>query len=440
MALNENEICAAAVAVELFALMVTALLLAAALMAQNRHDKKSRLFLAMLLVNAAALVCDMITWIWAAPQYTVLMYTANSFVFGLGYVMTALFTDYLGLFIEQKEQADIRIMQFVYGLSVLSVVLVFVSLFNGMYFYVEDGIFYAGDFGWLSVALTFVMILADMVLMFRHRNELGQRNTAAFLSYGVFPLAAFVIQMIGIELTVTWLASTLTMILIYLMVHVEYVRLLDRKRAELAESQEKLAESRTALMISQIQPHFLYNSLTAVDQLIRTDPPLARRALADFSTYLRCNLGSLKQNGLIPFADELRHVRAYLDLEQLRYGDCLHVVYDIHAEKFDVPSLSIQPLVENAVQHGLAKKNGGGTVTVWTGEQGDAYVIVIVDDGVGFAHGECRGDGAHIGLENIRVRLELMCSGTLLVQSEIGRGTRAMVTIPKPHPQKGKVS
>lgn len=426
------------VLLEFFALMITALLMISSFLTQDEHDRRSRLFFAMLTVNAVALVCDMITWLFESPQSTLVMYAANFFVFGLGYVMTALFTAYLNSYITKPLKADRYVVAGIYACSGVSVALVVLSLFNGMYFSVKDGLLVAGSWGWLSIALTLAMIFCDMALVFYHRVEFGVKNTIVFLSYGIFPVLAFLIQMTGTELTVTWLASTLTMLLIYLMIHVEYVRYADRQKVELAKSHAELAESKlalsqsqTSLILSQIQPHFLYNSLTVIDQLVKTDPDLAHRAVVDFSTYLRCNLSALKHSELIPLSEELRHVRAYLSLEQMRFGEFLTVEYDIHATDFLLPALCVEPLVENAVNHGLGDKPTGGTVVIAARELPDCYEVTVKDDGVGFAPGEVKGSGEHIGIENVRMRLKNLCGGSLNLTSQKGVGTTARITISK---------
>lgn len=432
----------ASVLLEFFALMVTVLLMISSFLTQDEHDRRSRIFAAMLTANALALVCDMITWLFEGPQHTALMYAANFFVFSLGYVVTALFTAYLSSYITKPRRADRYVVKGIYLGSGAAMALVALSLFNGMYFYVQNGKLMAGDWGWLSVALSLIMIFCDMGLMLCHRAEFGKKDTAVFLSYGIFPVIALIIQMAGTEITVTWLASTLTMLLIYLMIHVEYVRRADRQRvalaknsAELAESRLALSRSQTSLVLSQIQPHFLYNSLTVIDQLVKTDPALAHKALADFSVYLRGNLGSLKQNGLIPFSEELRHIRAYLSLEQMRFGELLAVEYDIQASDFLLPALCVQPLVENAVNHGLGDKPEGGTVTITARERENCYEVTVTDDGVGFEAGETRGSGEHIGISNVRTRLDVLCGGQLKITSQKGVGTTAAITIDKERAQ-----
>lgn len=200
-----------------------------------------------------------------------------------------------------------------------------------------------------------------------------------------------------------------------------------QRKTEVLE--KELMESRIDIMLSQMQPHFLYNSLTVIDQLCKTDVNLARKALASFSTYLRCNLNSLKRKGMITFSEERKHIEAYLTLEKLRFGELLCVEYDIQEEDFLLPVLSVQPLVENAVKHGLGDKQDGGTVIIATREEKDRYIITVTDDGVGFVPGEMKGNGEHLGIENIRKRLASVCGGELEIKSEVGRGTVAAVTI-----------
>ncbi len=195
---------------------------------------------------------------------------------------------------------------------------------------------------------------------------------------------------------------------------------------------EELENSRITVMLSQIQPHFLYNSLTSVMDLCDRDPKQAKAAIADFAGYLRGNLSSLKSENLISFGTELEHIEKYLRLEKLRFQDELEVVYDIQTRDFMLPALSVQPLVENAVKHGVGQKIGGGTVTINTTETEDEYIICVTDDGVGFTEGEYVDDGGtHIGIENIKQRLDMIINARLEIESKIGEGTKACILIPK---------
>jgi len=192
----------------------------------------------------------------------------------------------------------------------------------------------------------------------------------------------------------------------------------------------ELAQNRIAIAISQIQPHFLYNSLTAIKQLCVIDPDRAEQAVGDFAGFLRENLDSLSSSSLISFQKELNHIRNYLALEQLRFGNRLKVHYDIQVSNFDLPSLSIQPMVENAVRYGVTKKSEGGTITISTKETEAGILIAIADDGAGFDMYHKKEDGrSHIGIDNVKNRLKAQCNGELTIESQLGRGTVVTILI-----------
>lgn len=192
------------------------------------------------------------------------------------------------------------------------------------------------------------------------------------------------------------------------------------------ERQAELEKSKTAVMLSQIQPHFLYNSLGAIRELCRQEPDEAQMALDHFITYLRGNMASIQRDYTIPFSKELAHISAYLQLEKMRFGDDLNIVYDIQEKDFFLPSLTVQPLVENAVKHGVCGREEGGTVTLHTHREGSKVVIQIHDDGIGFDPTKKEG---RTGLTYVSKRLKYSVDGTLEIDSEIGVGTTVTITI-----------
>lgn len=205
-----------------------------------------------------------------------------------------------------------------------------------------------------------------------------------------------------------------------------------RQRYRAASDQVKKTE--TALMQTQIKPHFLYNTLTAIEQMCEIDSQKAQVAIADFSNYLRSNIDFSTETKLIMVEKELENVRRYLSLEQMRFEERLNVTYDIKSGGFMVPPLVVQPIVENAVRHGVTKKPEGGTVMISVGETETAYTITVSDNGVGFdPEGIYQNGGSHIGICNARERLARMCRGTLEIDSHIGIGTTVAISIPKEH-------
>lgn len=205
------------------------------------------------------------------------------------------------------------------------------------------------------------------------------------------------------------------------------VELLDEKHA--ADMNEE--ELRTRVMLSQIQPHFLFNSLSTISALCTADPEKAKSAANDFADYMRGNLDSLRESRIVSFEEELEHTAIYLRLEKLRFGEDMNVVYHTDFTDFDLPSLSVQPIAENAVKYGICGNENGGTVVISSEREGGNAVITVEDDGPGFDTNMIKNDGrSHVGIESVRSRLENMCGGSLIVESEPGAGTKAKIIIP----------
>ncbi len=210
-----------------------------------------------------------------------------------------------------------------------------------------------------------------------------------------------------------------------------------KENVRIAEEREKakkeLYEAKVSIMVSQIQPHFIYNALSSIAMLCTLDPETAQKATITFADYLRGNMDSLKQTKPVPFEIELEHLKKYLYIEQLRFGKKLQVEYDIPVTDFKVPMLAIQPMVENAVKHGVGMKKKGGTVTISTRETDTAFLVIIKDDGVGFDPNAAKEpDGrSHVGRENTKKRLHDLCGADIVTESEIDVGTTVTVTLPK---------
>ena len=207
-----------------------------------------------------------------------------------------------------------------------------------------------------------------------------------------------------------------------------------RKAKEMEAEQKliraQLQENRIAIMISQIQPHFIYNTLGTIQQLCKEDPEQAARLVQNFSIYLRGNFSELDNTVPIRLAKELEHVRCYTEIELIRFPD-MTVRYDIQTDEFLLPALTVQPLVENAIKHGLMGLEEGGTVTISAYEAQSEYCICVSDDGVGFDVSGLTDTKKHIGIRNVRERLQAMCGGSLTIESQFGKGTSALIRIPK---------
>ena len=199
---------------------------------------------------------------------------------------------------------------------------------------------------------------------------------------------------------------------------------------EFIRLENELTQSRIAVMLSQIKPHFLFNALNSISALCLTDPIMADQAITSLANYLRGNIRSLEQSAPVPFEQELDHIKYYVRLEQLRYGDRLRVVYAVETTAFQVPTLSLQTLVENAIRHGVSPRPEGGLVVVQT-ERGDNCTYVrIIDDGVGFDPDMSSQNADSIGLANAKKRMEVMMNADFDIHSVPGKGTVISIRIP----------
>ena len=192
----------------------------------------------------------------------------------------------------------------------------------------------------------------------------------------------------------------------------------------------ELKENRIAIMLSQIQPHFIYNTLGTIERMCLKDPEKAFEIVRNFSLYLRGNFSELDSTTPILFTEELKHVEYYVNIEKVRFPD-MNIEYDVETTDFVLPALSVQPLVENAIKHGLMRLESGGTVVIRSYETEDHFCVEVRDDGVGFDTSLPMDQKKHIGLRNIRGRLKAMVNGDLTIESQVGSGTRAVIWIPK---------
>lgn len=205
---------------------------------------------------------------------------------------------------------------------------------------------------------------------------------------------------------------------------------LGQKRA-LAKKEREICDMRVKMLTAQISQHFIYNTLTTIKHLCKKDAALAAETVDEFSGYLRGNLDSLTGDQTIWFSKELAHVKNFLAIEQKRFGKRINVIYDIREVGFMVPALALQPIVENAVKHGISKREQGGTIRISTGRDERDYWIRVTDDGVGYQVGKKENrKRTHVGIGNVTSRVESMCGGTVKIKSRFGEGTEVLIKIP----------
>ena len=317
-----------------------------------------------------------------------------------------------------------------WGLAGMNAAVYLTALFSPAAFYIrEDNHFIRGPLGYTSHIVSGVMIAYLLYLILREAKRTRSPMTLIPILSVLFIIGAVALDSkidatkdgLG-YLTISIVSCSLFS---YIWLHLKFVR---------EHENALMMEQRVQIMLTQIRPHFLYNSLTVIQDLCRTNPEQAENATIQFAKYLRGNMDALQTNAPIPFTEELEHTKEYLTLEQMRFEDKLTVRYDIQSEDFSLPPLTLEPIVENAVRHGVrGNSDGRGEVAIAAKEYPDHYEITVTDTGPGFDPEQQPKDRerSHIGLQNVQERLAQMCGGALNIVSAPGKGTCVTIKIPK---------
>ena len=325
---------------------------------------------------------------------------------------------------------------------VSTVTVIFLGIANAVFFLLpmlSDVCFYDTWAWWGLVQIVantviFVCLIIEFVI---------SRTKERWIYIGsLLPLIAFAVDVLGTKLAF-WKGGVVSQYVFIVSVVVAVIMVLKfipgninaAAKAKELEMEKiilnaELTESRISTMMSQIRPHFIYNTLGSIEQLCKLDPPKAGDLVHNFAKYLRGNFGELDNTKPILMSQEMEHVHHYISIENVRFPD-MTFTCEMNSEDFHIPALTVQPIVENAIKHGLMKLPKGGTIRVVSYETDTDYCILVEDDGVGFDTGVAIDERKHLGLRNIRERLKAMVNGTMEIESTVGVGTKVLIKIPK---------
>lgn len=336
-----------------------------------------------------------------------------------------------------------RLFHIVIGLVAVYFLMLLSSLFTGSFFYIsQDGHFCRGPLYPLCPLPLIAVLLCNLAGTIRRRKQISHKVFLAFL-IAILPIMAAMIAQLFFDffpvVDISYVLSALAMYGFILSNQIEQDRRhqgeialqhqeIALQQREIALQQQEIAHERASIMVLQMRPHFIYNTLMTIHSLCRLDPQKARQIIIDFTNYLRRNFNAVASDSAIPFSTELEHTRAYLAVEQAQYDDMLVVTYDTPFISFRLPPLTLQPIVENAVKHGMDPYSGPLRILVRTRHTDSVTEILVEDNGPGFDPSD--PDKPHPTLTNIRQRLHLMCGGQLSIAPAEGRGIAVTITIP----------
>lgn len=402
-----------------------------AYIASEKTNGKRMWLTGLFLTQILELAFDSMAWIFrgnttAAGYYLVRISNAGVYIFN--YMLIVVSTGYLCASVKKKSEqwAGLWMASAVAGAGIaLTVITQFYPL---LYRFDETNHCMRCDWFFLAHAIALLGVVLELVMLTKYRTSFEKNKLIVLYIYLLMPMIALIWQLFFYGISLLQIMNTISLMCLFMVDAF-------RQTQKLVAKERELNDMKIQVVLSQIKPHFMYNVLNTITYLCDKDASVAKKALYDFSMYLRGNLDSLTSRALVPLDRELDLVERYLSLQKLRMGDELNIIYDIEDNGYMLPPMTLEPFVENAVTHGLAKADEGGTLSIRTrlGEQN--HEITIRDDGVGFdpASYHIGGEGGHqsIGIDNVRKRLESMCRGTVTISSEKGKGTTVLICIPR---------
>ena len=303
------------------------------------------------------------------------------------------------------------------------ILLCYTQVSDSIYYLTEDNVYHRGAYYPVLLVPPVVLMLINLVCLLQNRKRLSKTKFRAFSLYIMIPLICMLIQMMWYGLLAVILGTAVASACLLYSIFREQIDLYIRQG-------EELAIQKVNIMMLEMRPHFIYNTLTSIYYLCEQDSKKAQQVILDFSVYLRKNFTAISRNDTIPFTEELEHTKAYLSVEMARYEGRLFVEYDFDkTPSFQIPPLTLQPVVENSIKHGLDPELDPLHILIRVQDSANGHTITVQDNGLGFE--KIKSDGPHIALMNIRERLKLLCDGTLLIGPRSGGGTSVTIYIPE---------
>ena len=291
--------------------------------------------------------------------------------------------------------------------------------------YYENNQFDRTWLGYTVYVICFIYAILLVVISFIDSKKNTSKRQIDYVILSTVILA-LIVEVLVITLQ---LSSSYTSEIFILGIYLYYSYLMfEMYRNDAVLHEREMQDKTTSLMLSQIQPHFIYNTLATIQVLCEIDAEKAAKTIDAFSKYLRINTDALSKREPVSILEEVKHAKTYSDIEMVRF-DNVNVIFNIEDQDFKLPVLTLEPIVENAIKYGVRAKEEG-IVEVRTFKDGNKHILVVKDNGIGFNMNEIKNDGRnHVGIENVKKRVENMVHGTFEIESEVGAGTTVTITV-----------
>ena len=303
-----------------------------------------------------------------------------------------------------------------------------ITLFTTEIYYINsENAMVRGPLYFVKYAEPVLLMIWNMIVLIKSSNRLSKKQRIAFWLVLIFPTISLLAITVFPNISFIILGTSFSAFFLNTYILMDQTEKFYKKDAE-------NSELKINILLAQIKPHFLYNSLTVIKYLCKKDPEKAEKAIGDFASYLRHNMDSLGSDKPIWFSEELKHVKEYTSLQQLRFDDELNITYDLKFTDFMIPTLTLQPVIENAITYGARQndKDKGEVVISSVARDGKVY-LSVEDNGPGFDYKKAveKDTGrSHLGINNVKERLKNISGGDLIIESEIGKGTKVTIVLP----------
>ncbi len=393
-------------------------------LAVNSLEKWTRRFFVALFSVAAAYVASdllsQVSLIFLGPDYAVLSRIAVFCESFFSSLLMPMITVYLLRCSGERRKRTPLFASMLTLWLVYVALLIFTQFSTEIYSISSKNVYQRGPWYFVLLVPPAAMMIMNCISLFFRRKQLTKKQRAAFTVYLLIPLGCMLIQMFSYGLLMIVIGTSVSAMIMFVFI------LLDQVDHSIRQQKENAAQQ-ASITVLQMRPHFIYNTLMSIYYLCKQDAEKAQQVILDFSSYLRKNFTAIAKADAIPFEEELEHTRAYLAVEQARFKDQLLVEFDTPFTDFRIPPLTLQPIVENAVKHGMDPELEPLFISISTRRQ-DGYAEITVDDsGPGYQPAD--DNEPHIGLDNVRERLKMMCKGDLTISRRDCGGTIVTIRI-----------
>ena len=379
-------------------------------------------FMCILLLEVLLLFWDIVGWlIDGKPSLIFLNNALNYYLYGSVLLIIAAYWLYLRE-LYREHRGEMAVMTDIIKVVLAAGLLLIVSnVFTCVLFTIDPdtSLYTRSDLFFLSSVAPLAMSLVAMAAILKFEED--PRRKIVLLTYILIPLMAMVVQMFVYGTSLQYFAMMFSVVLMYVNIHLA-------RSTELINNETDMSKQRAAVMVSQIQPHFLYNALTAIMN-IKGNPPETRDAIAEFGHYLRKNLDSISQNHPIPIDRELDHVETYLTLRRLKYGDRIDVGLELDDQGFFIPPYTVKIILERAIEYNVIHGVRALRMVIRTESTDRDHVLVISDLSPSEESLEFVA-GYNEDIEILRARVRNMVGGTIDNHVTDGGTLDCIITIP----------